>query len=87
MKILNDLQASPKGIQIPKKENSKFQKRAKRSIPIAIRIGKLKQISTIKTSKIATLDKTLVLGKIGQIDSSDLHKVNESLFVLFRIHS
>ena len=47
----------------------------------------LKQISIIKTSKIATLDKTLILGKIGQIDSSDLLKVNESLSILFQLHS
>jgi mRNA interferase MazF len=46
----------------------------------------LKQISTIKISKIATLDKTLVLGKIGQISSSDILKVNESLTMLFQIH-
>src|SRR5690606_41191355 len=44
----------------------------------------LKQISTIKLSKIATLDKTLVLGKIGQIESSDILNVNEALSVLFR---
>jgi|SRR5690606_18378796 len=47
----------------------------------------LKQISTIKISKIATLEKTLVLGKIGQISSSDILKVNESLIMLFQIHS
>ncbi|WP_419180023.1 type II toxin-antitoxin system PemK/MazF family toxin [Aequorivita todarodis] len=47
----------------------------------------LKQISTIKISKIATLDETLVLGKIGQISSVDILKVNESPALLFQIHS
>lgn len=47
----------------------------------------LKHISVIKISKIATLDKTLVLGKIGQIDSSDILKVNEGLSLLFQLHS
>lgn len=44
----------------------------------------LKQISAIK---IATLDKTLVLGKIGKVDSSDILKVNEGLTLLFHLHS
>ena len=47
----------------------------------------LKQISTIKISKIATLDKTLVLGKIRQIDSNDILKVNEGLSLLLQLHS
>lgn len=47
----------------------------------------LKQISAIKISKIATLDKTLVLGKIGKVDSSDILKVNEGLTLLFHLHS
>jgi len=47
----------------------------------------LKQISTIKISKIATLNKSLVLGKIGQIDSFNLLKVNEGLSTLLQLHS
>lgn len=47
----------------------------------------LKKISTIKISKLATLDKALVLGKIGQINSSDTLKVNKSITVLSQIHS
>ncbi|MDP2686861.1 MAG: type II toxin-antitoxin system PemK/MazF family toxin [Aequorivita sp.] len=47
----------------------------------------LKKISTIKISKLATLEKALVLGKIGEINFSDILKVNKSLTVLFQIHS
>lgn len=47
----------------------------------------LKKTSTIKISKLATLNKTLILGKIGRISTNEILKVNESLRVLFQISS
>ncbi len=46
----------------------------------------LKQISALKVSKIATLDKSLVLGKIGQLNTSDILKVNKSISSLFQLN-
>lgn len=47
----------------------------------------LKKTSVIKVAKLATLNKGLVLGKIGHINSSEINQVNEGLSRLFQLDS
>ena len=45
----------------------------------------LKLKSVIKVAKIATLDKAVVLGKIGVLDIKNLHKVKVALKTYFKL--
>ncbi len=45
----------------------------------------LKKPSLIRVSKIATIDKNLVIGKLGSIDSSQIEDLNKKLIQLFNI--
>lgn len=45
----------------------------------------LKVKSIIKTSKIATLDRIVVLGVIGQLDSKNMQKVKNVLKIYFKL--
>lgn len=45
----------------------------------------LKKPSLIRISKIATIDKTLVIGKLGNIDSKQIEDVDKKLIQLFDI--
>ena len=45
----------------------------------------LKLKSIIKTTKIATLDKAVVLGKIGELDSKNVQKVKKILKAYFEL--
>ncbi|HVK96413.1 MAG TPA: type II toxin-antitoxin system PemK/MazF family toxin [Flavisolibacter sp.] len=45
----------------------------------------IKKTSLIKLNKIATIDKVLMIGKIGAITSTEMIKVNESLKQLFQL--
>ncbi len=45
----------------------------------------LKLKSIIKTTKIATLDKAVILGKIGKLDSKNIHKVKTILKAYFEL--
>lgn len=46
----------------------------------------LKQSSLIRLAKLTTLDKNLVLGKLGTISTQDLRLVNANLAQLFKIN-
>ncbi|MGM0945848.1 MAG: type II toxin-antitoxin system PemK/MazF family toxin [Bacteroidota bacterium] len=47
----------------------------------------LKKKSFLRTSKIATLyNKSLAIGKIGSLSSSELTQVNEKLLALFKLN-
>ena len=43
----------------------------------------LKLKSAIKTTKIATLDKVVILGKLGELDTQNTQKVKKSLKAYF----
>ena len=45
----------------------------------------LKTASVIKVSKIATLDKKIILGEIGELDALAVNKVNQRLKALFNL--
>ena len=45
----------------------------------------LKKDSFIKTSKIATLDKTLIKGQLGKLDQHEIELLNEQLRILFQL--
>jgi len=45
----------------------------------------LKKESIVKTSKIATIDRNLIIGKLGSIDFETEVKLDEKLVELFRI--
>ncbi len=45
----------------------------------------LKKDSFIKTSKIATLDKTLIKGQLGKLDQNEIELLNEQLRFLFQL--
>jgi mRNA-degrading endonuclease toxin of MazEF toxin-antitoxin module len=40
----------------------------------------------VRLNKIATIDKEIVLGKLGEIDDNTLNLVDENLLVLFDIN-
>ena len=45
----------------------------------------IKKLSMIKTNKIATLEKTLALGKIGELSSSEIVELNRKLTELLQL--
>ena len=45
----------------------------------------LKKESLIRLSKIATIDKGLALGKIGQLDDKDIQAINRNLKKIFQL--
>ena len=45
----------------------------------------LKKESLIRVNKIATIDRSIVLGKLGELESYIVDKVNESLKILFEL--
>jgi len=45
----------------------------------------LKMASLLRVSKIATIDKTLVIGKLGSINSNDINELNKKLVILLDI--
>ncbi len=45
----------------------------------------LKKESLLRLSKIATIDKALVLGKIGSVHNSTIKEINSSLIELFQL--
>lgn len=47
----------------------------------------LKKDSLVKLTKIATLDKKLIAGKLGNIDNDELVKLDENLIKLFSINN
>ncbi|MGD9931893.1 MAG: type II toxin-antitoxin system PemK/MazF family toxin [Mangrovibacterium sp.] len=47
----------------------------------------LKRESILKLSKIATLDKEIVLGCLGNLNSSELAEMNQKLIALFKLNS
>ncbi|MBU1046159.1 type II toxin-antitoxin system PemK/MazF family toxin [Patescibacteria group bacterium] len=48
-------------------------------------INGLKKDSVIKISKIATLDKKIILGELGEVDNSLKEKINTSLKKVFNL--
>ncbi|MGB0880640.1 MAG: type II toxin-antitoxin system PemK/MazF family toxin [Polaribacter sp.] len=47
----------------------------------------LKVKSLVKTSKIATIDKVLIIGKLGNVNYHTLVKIDENLIKLFKIEN
>lgn len=45
----------------------------------------LKKISLVRVSKITTIDKDLILGKLGELDSLDMQSINKSLFKILNL--
>lgn len=45
----------------------------------------LKSISLIKLTKLATIDKDLVIGKLGSLSDSEISIVNRSLIRIFKL--
>lgn len=45
----------------------------------------LKKPSLLRTGKIATIDKALVIGRLGSIDAKQMEELNEKLVQLFAI--
>ncbi|MCS6973736.1 MAG: type II toxin-antitoxin system PemK/MazF family toxin [Cyclobacteriaceae bacterium] len=48
-------------------------------------VNGLKKTSLIKTGKIATLDKDLVIGKLGKLSNHDLSKIDRNLLKIFQL--
>jgi mRNA interferase MazF len=46
----------------------------------------LKKDSLVRLNKIATIDKEIVLGKLGEIDDNTLNRIDENLLALFDIN-
>jgi len=67
---------------IPKNTDHKFDIAMKTSDVDFKKTG-LKSSSVIKTTKIATLDKIVILGKIGELDIKNIQKVKKILRIYF----
>ncbi|MBK8088648.1 MAG: type II toxin-antitoxin system PemK/MazF family toxin [Chitinophagaceae bacterium] len=48
-------------------------------------LNRLKQVSVIRLSKLATLDRDIVLGKLGELSKEQLGSVNQNLIALFQL--
>jgi mRNA interferase MazF len=48
-------------------------------------INRLKKDSLVKMNKIATLDHSLAMGKVGQLAENELKEVDRKLVILFNI--
>jgi mRNA interferase MazF len=46
-------------------------------------INRLKKASLIRVSKIATIENSLVLGKLGELNTDELSQLNKNLKLLF----
>ncbi len=51
----------------------------------ADKINGLKRNSLVRLSKITTLDKELILGKLGYLDNNYIQLVNKNLFMLLNL--
>ena len=49
------------------------------------KINGLKKISLLRLSKITTIDKDLVLGKLGELSRNDIENINEKLIELLKL--
>lgn len=45
----------------------------------------LKKTSLVRVSKITTIDKDLILGKLGELDSLDVQSINKSLIKILNL--
>ena len=45
----------------------------------------LKQVSLVRTGKIATLDKAMIRGQIGELSAFEIAQLNEKLKILLRL--
>ena len=45
----------------------------------------LKKTSLVRVSKITTIDKDLILGKLGELDSVGMQNINKNLFKIFNL--
>jgi mRNA interferase MazF len=45
----------------------------------------LKKTSLVRLSKITTIDKDLILGKLGELDSLDMKNINKSLIKILNL--
>jgi mRNA interferase MazF len=45
----------------------------------------LKKTSLVRVSKITTIDKDLILGKLGDLDSLDMQSINKSLIKILNL--
>jgi mRNA interferase MazF len=48
-------------------------------------LNRLKRESLLRLSKITTLDRGLVIGRLGKLTSTEVMKVNEAMISLFRL--
>jgi len=48
-------------------------------------LNRLKQVSVIRLSKLATLDRDIVLGKLGELSKEQLGSVNQNLIALLQL--
>lgn len=45
----------------------------------------LKKVSLIRLSKLTTIDKDLVIGRLGRLSDTEINKINENLIKLLRL--
>ena len=45
----------------------------------------LKKTSLLRLSKITTIDKDLILGKLGELDAVDIEKINKNLVTILEL--
>jgi mRNA interferase MazF len=45
----------------------------------------LKKVSFIRLNKLATIDKELVIGRLGSLDDASIQQLNENLILLFQL--
>ena len=45
----------------------------------------LKKVSIIRLNKLATIDKELVIGRLGSLDDASIQQLNKNLILLFQL--
>jgi mRNA interferase MazF len=48
-------------------------------------LNRLKRESLVRLSKLTTIDRDLVIGRLGRLTSAEVMKVNEAMISLFRL--
>lgn len=65
---------------------TQFQSQSKHDFSIIpTKLNGLKKVSLVRTTKIATLDKDMVLGRIGKMDQKYLDLLNHNLRIVLQL--
>lgn len=66
--------------------STKFTRKSEKDMLLTpTELNGLKKNSLLRLSKIATIDKELVLGKLGELNPTEISILNERLIIIFKL--